>query len=137
MGQKSDPFLTRRVIREGDIVFNEGDPATGAFIVQEGQIEIFRRTGNDRDLALSTIGKGGIFGEMALIDDQPRMASARAAVMSTIIVVPKSVFAEKLARCDGLIRKLLTIFANNARSLSNSQVKTVSVDVPPDRPNDA
>ena len=113
-------ILDRQVIAEGLSVFNEGDRGDRAYIVQDGRIEIVRRNGDGPELVLGTVEKGGIFGEMALIDDQPRMATARAAMPTTIIAVPRDVFAKKLAKCDPFIRGLLGIFVRNIRSMAKS-----------------
>jgi CRP-like cAMP-binding protein len=113
-------ILDRLVIAEGSTVFNEGDRGDRAYVVQEGIIEIVRDDEHRNPVVLGIVEKGGIFGEMALIDDQPRMASARARVATTVIVVPRDVFAQKLARCDPFIRGLLGIFVRNIRSMAQS-----------------
>ena len=56
---------------KGDVVFEEGEPATAMYIVRRGQVTI--RLGN---LTLETVGEGGFLGEMALIEDRTRSATA-------------------------------------------------------------
>ena len=119
MGEQKQ-ILDRQVVAEGLTIFNEGDIGDRAYIVQDGRVEIFRYNGEGNEVVLGTVEKGGIFGEMALIDDQPRMATARAAVPTTIIAVPRDVFAKKLAKCDPFIRGLLGIFVRNIRSMAKS-----------------
>jgi len=113
-------ILDRLVITEGAAVFQEGDPGDRAYVVQDGIIEILRRNDDGTETVLGKIEKGGIFGEMALIDDQPRMATARAAVSTTVIAVPRDVFAQKLSKCDPFIRGLLGIFVRNIRSMAKT-----------------
>jgi CRP-like cAMP-binding protein len=113
-------ILDRLVIAEGSAVFQEGDPGDRAYVVQDGQIEIVREGEAGEIMVLGVVEKGGIFGEMALIDDQPRMATARAAVTTTVIAVPRDVFAQKLTKCDPFIRGLLGIFVRNIRSMAKS-----------------
>lgn len=112
--------LDRLVIAEGTDVFTEGERGDRAYVVQDGIIEIVRKDEYGNLVILGTVEKGGIFGEMALIDDQPRMATARAQVATTVIAVPRSVFAQKLAKCDPFIRGLLGIFVRNIRSMAQS-----------------
>ena len=112
--------LDRLVIAEGNTVFSEGDRGDRAYVVQDGVIEIVRNDEYGNPVILGTVEKGGIFGEMALIDDQPRMATARAQVATTVIAVPRGVFAQKLAKCDPFIRGLLGIFVRNIRSMAQS-----------------
>jgi CRP-like cAMP-binding protein len=113
-------ILDRLVIPEGAAVFNEGDRGDRAYVVQDGIIEILRKDDYGNPIVLGTVEKGGIFGEMALIDDQPRMATARAVVATTVIAVPRNVFSQKLAKCDPFIRGLLGIFVRNIRSMAET-----------------
>ncbi len=75
----ADEVLERKSCQAGERFFKEGDEGNRAYVVQAGEVEIIKSTGEDEDIVLATIGKGSIFGKMALIDDKPRMASARAA----------------------------------------------------------
>lgn len=115
--------LDRVVVQAGDTVFSEGDTGDRAYVVQDGLIEIVKEV-NGEQVVLGTIEKGGIFGEMALIDNQPRMASARAATMATVIVVGRDVFSKKLAKCDPFIKGLLGIFVRNLRSITQERVES-------------
>src|SRR3990172_5823030 len=63
--------------KTGDFVFREGELGTEMFIVHEGRIEILKSfQGEERSLAV--LEKGDFFGEMAILEDLPRNASARA-----------------------------------------------------------
>ena len=57
---------------------------------------------------------------MALVDDHPRMATARAAEATTFIIITRKAFQQKLAKADPFIRGLLKIFASNIRAMSTS-----------------
>jgi CRP/FNR family cyclic AMP-dependent transcriptional regulator len=61
---------------------------------------------------------GGIFGEMALIDNQPRMASATALTGTTCVIITDAVFDNKLKEADPFIAGLLRIFVRNIRSVT-------------------
>ena len=69
---------------------------------------------------LGTIGTGGIFGEMGLVDDRPRMATARAKTGATLIIVSRAMFEKKLIKADPFIRGLLNIFADTIRASNTS-----------------
>ena len=113
--------LERKSYQEGETVFREGDRGDQAYVVQEGAIQIVKANG-DEEVELGLIEKGAIFGEMALIDDKPRMATARAVMPSTVIVVSRVAFENKLSKADPFIRGLLGIMVQNVRSLTNGQV---------------
>jgi CRP/FNR family transcriptional regulator, cyclic AMP receptor protein len=58
---------------KGDVIFAVGDKGDAMYVVRTGEVTIERH-----DQVMETLGPGGIFGEMALIDGSPRSATARA-----------------------------------------------------------
>ncbi len=75
MTNNSKPSLKN--LASGDVLFREGEVGDYAYQVVKGKIEICKFNGEDY-VTLSTLEKGSLFGEMALIDKQPRSATARA-----------------------------------------------------------
>jgi CRP/FNR family cyclic AMP-dependent transcriptional regulator len=118
----SSGILERIVFQAGESVFKEGDVGNRAYVVQEGLIEILKESADGEEIVLGSIEKGGIFGEMALIDDQPRMATAKAAAMTTVIVINREMFRKKLAKSDPFVRGLLGIFVKNIRNMVNDRI---------------
>ncbi len=108
----SGELLERRVVDDGSKVFREGDLGDHAYIVQDGGVDIVKIHGAE-EVCVGHVGRGGVFGEMALIGDQPRMATARAVGTTTLIVVSRRKFAEKMAAADPFMRALLGIFVRN------------------------
>ncbi len=122
MAQGADKVLERKVFQQGEIIFKEGDEGHRAFVVQAGSVEIFKVV-DGKKLVLGSIGPGGIFGEMALIDDKPRMASAMTTDVSTLIYVSRAMLEQKLAKADPFIKGLLNIFARNLRTIANQRAE--------------
>jgi CRP-like cAMP-binding protein len=114
----SDTVLQRQTFQAGDRIFKEGDEGNMAFIVQSGEVEIYKEI-DGKIKVLGTIGQGGIFGEMALIDAKPRMAAARASKGATIILVNRGLFEQKLNKADPFIKGLLNILVENIRRMSD------------------
>jgi CRP-like cAMP-binding protein len=115
--EKQTKLIDRRVVSAGQYIFREGDAGDRAYLVQDGKIEIIKRTVKGVTL-LGDVGPGGIFGEMALIDNQPRMASARAVEQTTLVIVTHDVFEKKLRETDPFIRALLNIFVRSIRQMA-------------------
>ena len=114
-----DPtILQRQRHGPGDQIFKEGDEGRLAYVVEEGEVEVFK-TVDDHEQVIGTVGKDGIFGEMALIDNKPRMAAARASTSCTIICVTRQMFDEKVNQADPFIRGLLKILADNNRDMTS------------------
>ena len=110
----SDQFIKRKTVEAGYRFFKEGDEGFHAYLVQSGEIEIIKSI-DGKPVLLGTIGEGGIFGEMALVDDQPRMAMARAKVGGAVVEISRDMFREKVAKADPFIRGLLKILVKNIR----------------------
>ena len=113
MAVEKGKVLERKVFYAGTKVFKEGDLGDRAYLIQEGEVEITKN-----GLLLATLKKGELFGEMALVDDQPRMATARALTDVSVVIIGRDSFREKLAKADPFIRGLLNIFVRNIRNLT-------------------
>jgi CRP-like cAMP-binding protein len=85
----------RRSFSAHSTIFKEGDPADCAYIVESGEVEI-TKTVNGRRITLGTLHGWEMFGELALIDDQPRMATATAIDDSVCMVVSKTSVAQMM-----------------------------------------
>ncbi len=101
----------------GAKIFGEGDRGNMAFLVESGRVEISRQA-DDRKMLLGEIQAGGLFGEMALINDKPRMATATAAEETTCFLVAVEVFQEKLGQANALLKALLLSFIQHVRHLT-------------------
>jgi CRP/FNR family transcriptional regulator, cyclic AMP receptor protein len=109
-----------RVINPNHHVFREGEVGDMAFIVRTGTIEVYKMT-DTGELILGTVGKGGMFGEMALIDNQPRMASARAKDEDVeLMVITRQMLEKKLDGMDPFIKALVNIMTSHIRKLAKS-----------------
>lgn len=64
--------------RAGDVLFQEDETSFHFFIIQEGEVEVFKRGPSGEELKLATVTAGNSLGEFAMLDRQPRSASARA-----------------------------------------------------------
>ena len=116
----SDTILQRQTFQPGDRIFKEGDEGNLAYVVQSGEVEIVKVM-EGMEIVLGTISKGGMFGEMALIDSKPRMATARCSKGATIIVVTRAMFEQKMNKADPFIRGLLNIMVDHIRNVDNDQ----------------
>lgn len=104
-GDRALPPYSERY-RTGDILFAEGDPPRGAFLIESGRIEISTSQFGERRV-LGELGPGMLLGEMAVIDDSPRTATARALTDCLLTRIDPAQFAERLAAADPIVRALL------------------------------
>lgn len=124
----------RRVFEPGTPIFAEGDPGTEAYVVEYGRVAIFKTVMGKR-VDLGTVIQGGIFGEMALIDDQPRMASAVAEVETACVVIGKERLTEQLEQAPRGVRVIVGALLGNIRlmgaELAEAQVTLALDEVQP------
>jgi CRP-like cAMP-binding protein len=101
-----------KTFRPGEFIFRAGDDAKGeAFMVHEGKVEIRGQFGAE-DRVLRVLGKGSLFGELALFLNAPRSANAVAAGPVTLLLIPSNRL-EHLVRSNpalalALIKQLAT-----------------------------
>jgi serine/threonine-protein kinase len=87
--------LPRRAFGEGELVIREGDAGDTAYIIVSGTCRAFRKA-EDREETLATMGPGDVFGEMALLLDEPRAASVVASEPCTLLVLDRATLSEGL-----------------------------------------
>ncbi len=83
-------------LKAGEYIFKEGDLGTEMYIIHEGKVEILSRASDGEDQLLAVLEKGDIFGEMSVLEDLPRAASARALTPSVLLQINGSTFDQML-----------------------------------------
>lgn len=116
--------LEARVIPAGAILFHEGDPGDGAFIVESGVVELTRNL-RGATVVIASVPVGQVIGEMALIDNKPRSATARCLTETRVRVIPADDFEARLARADPVLRKVLVRFSGLVRAITDEKVRAV------------
>lgn len=112
----------KRSAETGDIIFNEGEEGTEAYIISTGEVEIYRQKGN-KEIVLAVLGPGAIIGEMSLIDNQPRMASARALEETELLIISQenlSARLDRLGQNDKVLRQVMDVLVERARGQARS-----------------
>jgi CRP/FNR family transcriptional regulator, cyclic AMP receptor protein len=104
---------------KGKVLFKQGERGSAAYIVNAGAVGIFRENGG-RKIPLATVRKGELFGEMAVIDNSPRMATAFTLEESTLMVISVDTVMDKMRKSDPFIKALIHMLMNNLRSVHDS-----------------
>jgi CRP-like cAMP-binding protein len=114
-------MMHQRQYKKGESVFNEGEPGAGMYIVKNGEVGITRKMDNGAELALALVKEHGFFGELALLDEIPRSASARA-VADTVLFAFSKPSLESLCRRNP--RLGIKILSNLSRLICRRLVKS-------------
>ncbi len=105
----------RVLLAPGETLFTEGEDADSAFIVDEGWLALSRTDPDGQQLTLATMGKGALFGELALIDESVRSASAIASTFCELIRIDREVFNNSIKSDEAKAHKLLKAYAQRIR----------------------
>ncbi len=111
----ADDGLERRDYRPGEMIFQQGDVGDSAYMVETGKIEIAVGNQTKGEVVINVIEPGEMFGEMALIDSSPRMATARAMAKTRCIVLPKKVFESVLKDSHPVLNSVIRTLMNRLR----------------------
>jgi len=104
----------RKKFKKGEVIFHEGNPSDDAYIISLGSIEILENTASGQKV-LGILGENEIFGEMGLIDGQPRSATARAREDSVVYVLTPKTFDNMVQENPEALLPILQILINRLR----------------------
>ena len=105
--------------KTGRNIFEEGDPGDGLFIIVEGKVQITCVVGQNQRRVLSRLETGDFFGEMAVLDDQPRSATATAETDAQVYFIQRDDLLKILARSPGLAVSLVKEFSVRMRDFNH------------------
>jgi CRP/FNR family transcriptional regulator, cyclic AMP receptor protein len=111
--------LRPRRFRRGETIFHAGDPGDALFLVADGAVKITIPADDGSEPAiLTTIGPGGFFGELSLLDGAPRSATAVALEATETNVLRREAFDSLIDEQPVLRRTLLVALAGEIRRLT-------------------
>jgi CRP-like cAMP-binding protein len=107
--------MHRTTFQPGELIFREGDESSEAYWILNGKVEISIETPQGRSV-LTTLDDGEIFGEMGMIDDLPRAATARALMATEVDVVNERDFHFEVLRDEARLLPYLDMLFERLRS---------------------
>jgi len=105
--QEFEKLIHRRAFKANETIFWEGEPGVGMYVIQRGTVAIFKHAPGEGREELATLRNGEFFGELALLDETPRSATAVAKEPADIIGLFRPDLFELLERKPRLGNKFL------------------------------
>jgi len=105
----------------GAVVFEEGDPGSRMYVIRSGAVRILKRVGA-REIELARLGAGEAFGEMALLEGQPRSATAAVVAAARILEIDQAAFDDLVQRNGEIALRLLRRLSARLRE-ANRQIR--------------
>ncbi len=103
-------------IKEGQVLFQKGDPGTSMFIIRKGEIAISVWTEDNQQTVLTVFGEGDFFGELSLFKSSPRSASAKAVRDALLFEMTHDDFYSFLQKRPGVSLIMTEVIADRLRS---------------------
>ena len=120
-----------RKFRRGEVVFHVEDPGDALFLVTSGEIKIVLPSEEGAEpVILTTVGRGGFFGELALLDGQPRSASAIAVRAAETLVLRRDAFDRLVDAEPALRRAMFAALTGEIRRLTGQIADLHFLDLP-------
>ena len=109
--------VVARSYKKGQQIVGEGEQAVAFYVIVKGRVEVTK--GGE---VLNTIGTGGSFGEMALLDGFPRVASVKAAEDTECLVMTRWDFTAELRLNPAIALAMLPVMSMRIRELEGDKV---------------
>lgn len=108
---------SERSFARGEVLFLEGAPNSGLYLVKSGRIRIFKSSPDGREQVLLTAGAGATFNDVPVFDGGPNPASASALEPSIVYIIPGETLLALVADCPAA-RSIIELFAARLRHLT-------------------
>ena len=120
----------RRWFKRGEVIFHKGDPGETLFMIVQGQVKIVLPSEMGEEALLAVLDEGEFFGELSLIDEQPRSATIVASEPTETLVLHRDAFLKALTQAPELAIDMLRVLSRRLREADEFVEDAVFLDVP-------
>ena len=110
----ANEILERQGFGAGEVIFRAGEPPRCAYLIQSGAVDIVIARGG-KDAVVDSLTAGDLLGEMALVDAQPRSATAVAKQATNCVVITRTDFERRLEKSDPFVRSMIKMLVRRLR----------------------
>ncbi len=123
ISELADRLVPRR-FSSGQIIFHLGDPGGLLYVITDGKVKISHSTPDGQEALLAILGRGDFFGELALLDDAPRSATAEALEPTETLTLHRTEFMRFIETHPAFARHVLYVLSRRIRHM-NSQISDI------------
>ena len=121
---------SNKILKPEQVLFRAGDKSDGMYLIRRGELKVFlEQEGNE--VALATIGEGGMIGEMAMFDQLPRSASVKATKDSEVSFISMDDFNKLMKQIPKWFVTLMSSLSNRLRQTNERLKKLESTQAAP------
>lgn len=122
--------MRRRRYSKGETIFLRGDPGDSLFIVESGSVRIGLMSADGKEVTLSILGPGAFFGELALLDGEPRSADAVAQEVCHLRLLQRDDFLRFIGQRPSVAASLIRVLSQKLRRDAQIVEDAAFLDVP-------
>ena len=112
-----DGIQTRKMYKPGDTIMRQGDQGESAYIIEKGRVEILIEKANGVVQRVGTRGPGTIIGEMAIVDNEPRIATIKAIEDCSLLEITQADFNRRLKTADPVLQITTQVILTRYRDM--------------------
>jgi CRP-like cAMP-binding protein len=121
--------LDRRTYRKGEMILHQGDEGESLYVIVSGRVRIYTLSPEGHELSVSICDKGDFFGEMAVLNREPRSASAEAMEHTEVLVLHRRAFHNHLLSNPIAAIHIIETLSNRLRRTTESAEELFSLNV--------
>jgi len=121
--------LKRRFFAAGQTIFYQGDPGHAVYIIESGQVRIYVHGEEGQEVSVVIYGPGDLFGEMSLLDQKPRSATAAVMEDSVLLAMSADDFYRHLRQSHQLALNLMLALSTRLRQANEAVESLATLDV--------
>jgi CRP/FNR family transcriptional regulator, cyclic AMP receptor protein len=122
--------IVTKSVKRGTNIFAKGDPGTSLCAVGSGTVQISVTTVDGKDAVFNMLGKGDIFGEIALLDGNPRTADATAETDCELFVIERRDFLPLMREEPDIALRIIEILCSKLRRTTEQAEEVMFLDLP-------
>jgi len=120
------PLLTERRFKPRQMLFVAGDPPERIYLVLKGRVKIYQVAENGKEIILDVVGKGGVIGDMAIVEDGERTACAQAVNDTVAVSITWEDFSHLMQRSPQLGFAMVELMARRLVGMQRTFMNLVS-----------
>ena len=121
-------MFAKKTFGENTIILEEGKKGEAAYLIAKGRVEVRKGLRSESPQVLAVLGQGEVFGEMAMFDDRPNMATVVAIDTVQAIAISREDFRAKVDEMDPVIKGVVLQMVVRARQMADSLMEKKDVD---------
>lgn len=120
------PMLTERQFKPRQVLFSAGDPAERVYLIVKGRVKVYQVAENGKEIILDVVGKGGVVGDMAVVEDGERTACAMAIDDAMAVSISWEDFTHLLHQSPRLGVAMMELMAKRLAGMQRTFMNIVS-----------